>query len=124
MDGSRARDQGGEPGGTARSTRRPWTRAAPALAAAACAATGTVACCCGTAEAQLGGSLPGPLPLFPPDNWWNLDISAAPVDPRSAGFIAFIGAGRGLHPDFGGDDTSTQFGIFGFPYAVVAGTQP
>lgn len=78
----------------------------------------------GAAAAQLGGPLPGPLPLFPPDNWWNLDVSAAPVDPGSAGFIAFIGAGRGLHPDFGGDDTSTQFGIFGFPYAVVPGTQP
>src|SRR5438270_3014951 len=76
------------------------------------------------AAAQLGGPLPGPLPLFPPDNWWNLDVSAAPMDPGSAGFISFIGAGRSLHPDFGGDDTSTQFGIFGFPYAVVPGTQP
>ena len=28
-----------------------------------------------------GGPLPSP--LFPPDNWWNLDISAAPVDPNS-----------------------------------------
>ena len=26
----------------------------------------------------LGGALPGPLPLFPADNWWNTDISAAP----------------------------------------------
>ncbi len=32
-----------------------------------------------------GGVLPSPLPLFPPDNWWNLDISTAPVDPGSAG---------------------------------------
>ena len=32
----------------------------------------------------IGGPLPGPLPLFPSDNWWNLDISAAPVDPASA----------------------------------------
>src|SRR5215468_11156877 len=50
-----------------------------------------------------GGALPGPLPLFPPDNWWNLDISGAPVDPTSTNFIAFIGATRTLHPDFGGD---------------------
>jgi hypothetical protein len=33
--------------------------------------------------AERNGALPGPLPLFPADNWWNLDISAAPVDPRS-----------------------------------------
>jgi len=40
----------------------------------------------------------GPLPqLFPADNWWNLDISAAPVDPASAAFIGFIGAGDNLH---------------------------
>ena len=30
--------------------------------------------------AQLRGALPQPLPLLPADNWWNLDISAAPVD--------------------------------------------
>ena len=42
-----------------------------------------------------GGALPGPLPLFPPDNWWNVDVSAAPVDPSSAAFISFIG-GRGI----------------------------
>ena len=48
------------------------------------------------------GSLPGP--LFPADNWWNQDLSSAPVDARSAQFIAFInnGGARGLHPDFGG----------------------
>ena len=40
--------------------------------------------------------------LFPADNWWNTDVSAAPVDPHSAGFINFLGAGVGLHPDFGG----------------------
>src|SRR5256885_2298223 len=49
-----------------------------------------------------GGALPGPLPLFPPDNWWNLDVSGAPVDPGSATFINFINNGgtRALHPDF------------------------
>ena len=37
----------------------------------------------------------GPLPqLFPASNWWNLDVSAAPVDPGSAGYISFIGAWR------------------------------
>ena len=57
-----------------------------------------------------------------PDNWWNVDISQAPVDPNSANFIAFlneqessIGEGR-FHPDF-----TPRFGI---PFASVPGTQP
>src|SRR5262249_52858639 len=31
-------------------------------------------------DALPGGALPQPLPLFPPGNWWNLDISNSPVD--------------------------------------------
>jgi hypothetical protein len=76
------------------------------------------------AAAQLGAPLPPPLPLFPPDNWWNLDVSHAPVSLLGAKFIGFIGPGSGLHPDFGGDDTGTPNGIFGFPFAVVPGSQP
>src|SRR5262245_13460140 len=51
-----------------------------------------------------GGALPQPLPLFPADNWWNLDVSNWPVDGNSANFISFINNGgtRRLHPDFGG----------------------
>jgi hypothetical protein len=67
--------------------------------------------------------LPLPLPLFPPDNWWNADVSSAPVDPNSAGFISLIGAGVSLHPDFGGSDGSPN-GIYGMPYVIVPGTQP
>jgi len=69
-----------------------------------------------------GGALPPPLPLFPPDNWWNLDISTAPVDPGSAAFINFVGATRGMHPDFGGDVSTGSTQNYGFPYAVVDGT--
>jgi len=69
-----------------------------------------------------GGALPPPLPLFPADNWWNLDISAAPVDPGSAAFINFIGAAKGMHPDFGGDVSPGSEQVYGFPYAVVDGT--
>lgn len=71
-----------------------------------------------------GGALPGPLPLFPPNNWWNVDISAAPVDPGSAGFINYIGTTRGMHPDFGGDSGEPDYPIYGMPYVVVAGSQP
>ena len=45
------------------------------------------------AGAERNGALPGPLPLFPADNWWNQDVSQAPVDARSAQFIAFINNG-------------------------------
>ena len=67
--------------------------------------------------------LPSPLPLFPADNWWNADVSAAPVDTNSAGFIGLIGGATPLHPDFGGDD-GTANGVYGMIYAVVPGTQP
>jgi hypothetical protein len=66
-----------------------------------------------------GGPLPAPLPLFPPDNWWNTDISTAPVDTASASYISFVGATKTLHPDFGGDVTPGGAQGYGFPYAVV-----
>ena len=71
-------------------------------------------------NATQGGGLPQPLPLFPPDNWWNLDVSNWPVDSNSANYIAFINNGgtRKLHPDFGGDAGSGN-AIYGMPYAVV-----
>jgi hypothetical protein len=72
---------------------------------------------------QPPASLPSPLPLFPPDNWWNADVSGAPVDTNSAGFIGLIGGATSLHPDFGGDD-GTPYGVYGMIYAVVPGTQP
>lgn len=70
------------------------------------------------------GPLPGPLPLFPPDNWWNVDVSAAPRDPNEAAILAFIGTNRGLHPDFGGDASESGPDIYGMPYLVVPGSQP
>jgi hypothetical protein len=72
----------------------------------------------------LGGELPRPLPLFPATNWWNADVTAAPVDPASATFINFIGTTRRLHPDFGGDSGDPDFPIYGMPYIVVDGNQP
>jgi hypothetical protein len=76
--------------------------------------------------ATLGGPLPAPLPLFPSNNWWNLDISSAPVDPASASYISFInnGSTRRLHPDFGGEASPGSVAIYGFPYIVVDASQP
>ena len=50
---------------------------------------------------------------------WNQDISQAPLDPNSAGYIAYINAhgGDSLHPDFGSPRE------YGFPYAVVGKKQ-
>ena len=82
------------------------------------AAVGSVA----AAPSVLGGAIPGPLPIFPVDNWWNVDISAAPVDPASGSYINFIGAAKTLHPDFGGDAAPGSAQVYGFPYAVVDST--
>ena len=79
------------------------------------------------ASAQIirGGALPAPLPIHPPDHWWNVDISAAPVDTNSTNFINFIGVTRGLHPDFGGDSLDAPPpAIYGMVYMTVPGTQP
>jgi hypothetical protein len=62
--------------------------------------------------------------VFPTSNWWNADVSTAPVDPRSAQLIDWIsgrtasnpGAVRRLHPDFGPPP-------YGIPYVVVSGDQ-
>lgn len=89
---------------------------APAAASAQCPASVPVE----------GAAPPAPLPLFPPDNWWNQDIRSAPVDPGSAGYIAFINNGgtRRLHPDFGGEASPGSVDIYGMPHAIVDGTQP
>src|SRR5437588_6417689 len=73
-----------------------------------------------------GAAPPGPLPVFPSDNWWNVDVSAAPADPASTSFIAFINNGgvRRLHPDFGGEVSPGSVDIYGMPYAIVDGSQP
>lgn len=73
--------------------------------------------------ATLNGPMPAPLPLFPADNWWNADVTNAPIDPNSAAFIGFIGPTRGMHPDLGGDVTPGSDQQYGFSYAVVDGTQ-
>src|SRR5437764_1957193 len=73
---------------------------------------------------QRGGALPQPLPLFPLTNWWNTDVSAAPVDPKSAAYISDIGVSKGMHPDFGPDSGDPSSPIYGMPFIVVSGAQP
>ena len=72
-----------------------------------------------------GAAVRGASPVFPADNWWNLDIRSAPVDPNSAAYISFINNGgtRRLHPDFGGTESPGSVAMYGMPYAVVDGSQ-
>ncbi len=77
-----------------------------------------------SAAPVLTGSLAG-RQVYPRSNWWNLDISRAPVDPSSAGYVDFISgrtvsnptATRRVHADFGPSP-------YGIPYVVVSGDQP
>ena len=59
--------------------------------------------------------------LFPSDNAWNTDISAYPVQRDSATYIAAMGGGTEVHPDFG---TVWNGAPNGIPYVLVRGTQP
>ncbi|HJU75990.1 MAG TPA: hypothetical protein VJ717_19765, partial [Gemmatimonadaceae bacterium] len=63
--------------------------------------------------------------VFPANNWWNVDISRAPVDANSQAIINWISgrtaqnptATRRVHPDFGPPP-------YGIPYIGVAGDEP
>ncbi|MCU0497896.1 MAG: hypothetical protein MUF87_11135 [Anaerolineae bacterium] len=57
--------------------------------------------------------------VFPADNPWNTDISAAPVHPNSANYIANINANGGdfVHPDFGENPD------YGIPWTTVTNSQ-
>jgi Bacterial Ig domain len=61
-----------------------------------------------------GGPTIAGCPVFPADNAWNTDISALPVHPNSANFLASIGSGN-LHPDWGD--------VYGIPYTTVPGDE-
>ncbi|HEX5074868.1 MAG TPA: hypothetical protein VFW03_16745 [Gemmatimonadaceae bacterium] len=68
-----------------------------------------------------GGGSTGTRTIFPADNAWNTDISAAPVDPNSATLIASCGgATKRVHPDFG---TVWDGAPNGIPYILVSGAQ-
>ena len=77
-----------------------------------------------TGRAVAGPAVPGApgCPLFPADNVWNTDISALPVAPQSAAWLASMdAAGTDLHPDFGPDQGGYPYGI---PVTVVTAGHP
>ena len=63
--------------------------------------------------------------VFPPDNWWNLSVASAPVDPSSGDFIDWLcgreqpsdPCGAQAHPDFGPPP-------YGIPYVTTSSDQP
>jgi hypothetical protein len=73
----------------------------------------------------LGGSSHPPrlagCPMFPATNPWNQRVDSLPVAPNSAAIIASIGAGTGLHPDFGSG--TWDGGPIGIPYDLVPAKQ-
>lgn len=74
------------------------------------------------APAHAAGPTIGGCPVFPPDNIWNTRIDGLPVDPLSREYVASIGAGKNLHPDFGsGQHDGAPIGI---PFLVVPMNQP
>lgn len=88
----------------------PRTLAALALAVA-------LAACGGKSGPPAPVNPPVDLAVFPADNPWNTDVSQARVDPLSARYLASIGLGTGLHPDFG------SYSGYGIPYTAVRAGQ-
>jgi hypothetical protein len=103
---------------------KPLTFLPPLLIALTFSAHAGSVVCPATPPTQ-GAAVRGTDPVLPVDNWWNLDVRSAPVDPNSAAYIAFINNGgtRRLHPDFGGEASPGSVDIYGMPYAVVDGAQ-
>src|SRR6185312_5109413 len=93
---------------------RPDARGAVRLVAAALGATLLVG----------GASAPpklGACTVFPASNPWNQRVDSLPVASNSAAIIATIGAGTGLHPDFGSG--TWDGGPIGIPYNLVTSAQ-
>ena len=82
-------------------------------------AGGQAGTCSGMSLGQ-GASLNSFVP-FPADNAWNMNISAAPIDPNSGAIINFIGAGISVHADFGAGLYQGQ--SIGIPYLIVGQQQ-
>jgi hypothetical protein len=61
-------------------------------------------------------------PVFPTSNPWNRRVDRLPVTPDSASIIGSIGAGTGLHADFGSG--LWEGAPIGIPITVVGRSQP
>jgi hypothetical protein len=76
------------------------------------------------------GANPGPpeipgtrCPAFPADNVWNTPITALPVDPRGATWLASMASSTSfLHPDFG--PSGSPASPYGIPWTIVRAHTP
>jgi hypothetical protein len=93
--------------------------------AAAAAAAALVAAAALTSVAPGAGATPPAAPncpLLPADNIWHSTVTALPVHTKSSTYVGSMGAGTGMHADFGAG--KWDGGPIGIPYVVVPGTQP
>lgn len=68
---------------------------------------------------------PDRCPILPADDVWNTRIDHLPVDSRSDAYVASIGAGSTLHPDFGsGVWPPNSDSPIGIPYLEVGPNEP
>jgi hypothetical protein len=103
---------------TTTSTTPPLSTAAPRITPSTITRRAPVATSTSPAATPSSGASIAGCPLFPADNAWRRDVSADPVDSNSAAWVASIGAGAHVHPDFGSDPS------YGIPYVVVPARQP
>ncbi len=79
----------------------------------------------GRAEGLAAVVPPERCPILPADNIWNTPVDDLPIHPRSAGYIASIGAETTMHPDFGsGVWPPGSNSPIGIPFVVVGDDQP
>ncbi len=92
------------------------------LAAAGASFTPVIASASVGQPESLSVSLLGPCKVFPGDNVWNTPVDSLPVHPRSAEFVAAIGANSYMHADFGSG--TWDGGPIGIPFNIVPGSTP
>lgn len=98
----------------------PPMRARLIAAAAALLAIGPVALVSAPADGATRYLPHTNCPVFPANNWWHADISALPVNARSAQWLSHMSPGTRLHPDFG-PSYGAEPVDYGIPITVVGG---
>jgi hypothetical protein len=73
----------------------------------------------GGAAGSAGAPMVDGCRIFPPDNPWNLDISAYPLHANSAAYISNTSPGTKFHPDWG-----TMTDNYGIPFTSGSGATP
>ncbi|MDQ6665477.1 MAG: hypothetical protein M3Z23_13930 [Acidobacteriota bacterium] len=75
-----------------------------------------IACICLAGLSGANAATVGSCAIFPDTNVWNTAIDTIPVSSQSGAYVAAIGAGKPLHPDFGTHGS-------GIPFVIVPGSQ-